>query len=154
MATEGIRAAERQRDAVQAAVARLQVAQSECRIAAPRDGIVTVRVREDGEVVLPGTTLYEILDDSQATITFYVGNDDLAQVQVGMPVKAIADAFPDMTFDGRVTRIGREAEFTPRTIQTRTDRSRLVYAVEAALHNQDGRLRSGMPAEVRISGGP
>jgi HlyD family secretion protein len=62
----------------------------------------------------------------------------------------VADAWPDRVFTGHVRRVSPEAEFTPRTIQTRSDRDRLVYAVEAALDNPDGALRVGMPVEVRL----
>jgi len=149
-AAEQVRAAERQVEAGEATLARAKAAQAECRIASPVAGTVTIRAREPGEVVLPGTTLYEVTDAAELKITFYVANADLARVKTGQAVDLTADAWPGETFHGRVRRVSPEAEFTPRTIQTRSDRDRLVYAVEAMLDNPDGRLRVGMPAEVSL----
>ena len=67
-----------------------------------------------------------------------------------MKVQAAADAWPGQRFPGTVLRVSRVAEFTPRTVQTRSDRERLVYAVEATLANPEGKLRAGMPVEVTI----
>lgn len=147
-AAEQVKAAERQVAAGEAGLARAKSAQAECRILSPVDGTVTVRAREPGEVVLPGTTVVEITDARQPTVTFYVSNADLGRVATGQAVKVTADAWPDQAFAGTVRRVSAEAEFTPRSIQTRSDRDRLVYAVEADLQNPDGRLRVGMPVEV------
>jgi HlyD family secretion protein len=149
-APDQVRAAGMQVEAGEAAVARAKVAQAECRVTAPRAGVVTLKAREPGEVVLPGTTLYELTDDSEAKVTFYVANADLGRVATGMAVEVEADAWQGVVFAGAITRVGREAEFTPRTIQTRTDRERLVYEVEARVDNREGRLRPGMPVEVRV----
>lgn len=149
-ATEQVRAAEQQVVAGEAALVRAKAAQAECRILSPVAGLVTVRAREPGEVVLPGSTLYEITDAREARVTFYVANADLGRVATGQSIRATADAWPDETFAGTVRRVSPEAEFTPRTIQTRSDRDRLVYAVEATVLNPDGRLRIGMPVEVEV----
>jgi len=62
----------------------------------------------------------------------------------------VADAFPDRKFDGTVASVSSKAEFTPRNIQTRTDRDRLVYPVEVRVKNPDGALRPGMPVQVTL----
>ena len=62
----------------------------------------------------------------------------------------MADAYPGVKFPGHITSIAMEVAFTPRNIQTRTDRDRLVYPVEVTLSNADHRLRPGMPAEVKL----
>ncbi|NOZ02461.1 MAG: HlyD family efflux transporter periplasmic adaptor subunit [Deltaproteobacteria bacterium] len=147
------KAAERQVDAMEAALKRARAAQAECTVKAPLNGYVTLRAREPGEVVLPGSVLYEVTDDSVTKVTFYVANLDLGRVAPGLPVTVEADAWPGKSFKGALTRVGREAEFTPRTIQTRSDRERLVYEVEARVENPEGLLRSGMPVEVRVDEG-
>ena len=149
-AAEQVRAAEKQVAAGEAALSRAKSAQAECRIESPIAGTVTIRAKEPGEVVLPGTTLFEVTDASAPRVTFYVTNADLARVSAGQVVTMTADAWPGETFEGRVRRVSPEAEFTPRTIQTRSDRDRLVYAVEADVKNPDGKLRVGMPVEVRV----
>jgi HlyD family secretion protein len=136
----------------EAGVVRARVGQSECRIVAPRAGVVAVRAHAAGDVVLPGTTLFELLDPSDTRVRFYVANADLGRVAPGMRVTITADAFPGTTFGGVVRRVAEQAEFTPRSVQTRDDRERLVYEVEAQVENPDRRLRSGMPVEVVVGG--
>ena len=69
-----------------------------------------------------------------------------------MPAELRVDAFGDRVFTGTVRRIAAEAEFTPRNVQTREDRDRLVYAVEIEVANPEGDLRAGMPGQVTIPG--
>jgi HlyD family secretion protein len=145
-----VESARAQVTAVEAALARARAMQRECRLVAPRGGVVTVRAREEGEVVLPGATIFEIRDPAELEVTFYVANEDLGRVRVGTPVTVLADAFPGQRFRGSVTRVAEEAEFTPRTVQTRSDRERLVYEVVASLDRSGGRLRAGMPVEVTL----
>jgi HlyD family secretion protein len=64
----------------------------------------------------------------------------------------VADAFPGEEFGGTVKTVALEAEFTPRNIQTRSDRDRLVYSVEVAVENRDAKLRAGMPVQVTLPG--
>ncbi|HOU52494.1 MAG TPA: HlyD family efflux transporter periplasmic adaptor subunit [Myxococcota bacterium] len=147
-----VEAAQRQVAAAEAALDRIRVTAGECLLKAPRSGVVTLRAREPGELALPGTLILEITDDEELTVTFYVPNRDLARVEVGIRVDVQADPWPGERFQGTVRRVSREAEFTPRTIQTREDRDRLVYAVEAVIRDASRRLRPGMPVEVRLAG--
>jgi HlyD family secretion protein len=149
-ARASVSAAERQYWAAEAELKRALVMQSECVVKAPRSGIISVRTREAGEVVMPGAPLFEIVDDTFLRVKFYVTNKDLGRVKTGQSVSVVADAFPEKTFEGVITRVADTAEFTPKTIQTKSDRDRLVYAVEANLKNPDAALRSGMPVEVRV----
>ncbi|MBN1774618.1 MAG: efflux RND transporter periplasmic adaptor subunit [Deltaproteobacteria bacterium] len=149
-AGEQVRAAEAQLIVAEVTVRRARIAQAECRIVAPRAGIVTLVAREVGEAVLPGTTLFELTDPAETTVTFYVVNADLGRVRPGQRVRVVADALPGRAGTGTIRWIAREAEFTPRTVQTRDDRDRLVYAVEALVENPDGALRDGMPVEVVV----
>jgi HlyD family secretion protein len=148
-----VAAAERNRQAAEAALARARALQAECRVTAPRAGTVTLRVREPGEVVLPGATIYEIIDYSEVKVKFYVSNAQLARVALGQAVRVEADALPGQAFDGVVRRVAEVAEFTPRSVQTRSDRDRLVYAVEALVPNPGAHLRAGMPVEVTLAEG-
>jgi HlyD family secretion protein len=145
-----VRAAEAQLAVAEAALRRARLAQDECRVTAPTAGIVTLAPRRPGESVLPGTVLFELTDPDETTVTFYVANADLARIRPGQAVTAVADALPDRPVSGTIRWIAREAEFTPRTVQTRDDRDRLVYAVEAVLDNPDEALRDGMPVEVTV----
>ena len=83
-------------------------------------------------------------------MTFYLPNAELGSARVGARATVEADAWPGETFEGNVVTVGSKAEFTPRNIQTRTDRDRLVYPIEVRIPNPDMRLRPGMPVEVTL----
>ncbi len=138
--------------AAEAARKRAAIAVSECTLRAPRAGYVLSRNFEPGEVVLPGSRVLTLVDIREVKATFYLPNAELAAAKPGRAVKVKADAYKGKTFDGKVRRVGVEAEFTPRNVQTRQDRDRLVYAVEVAIPNPKGLLRPGMPVEITIPG--
>jgi HlyD family secretion protein len=138
--------------AAEAARRRASIAVRECTLRAPRAGYVLSRSFEPGEVVLPGSRVLTLVDIREVRATFYLPNAELAAARPGRAVKVKADAYKDQTFDGRIRRVGVEAEFTPRNVQTRQDRDRLVYAVEVVIPNPKGLLRPGMPVEITIPG--
>jgi HlyD family secretion protein len=145
-------AAEAQVKAAEAQLARLDLLVGECEVRAPRAAEVGKLPHEAGELVSPGATLVRLVDLSAPTATFYLPNAEVGAVKPGARAEVVADAFPGETFEGTVRTVSLEAAFTPRNIQTRTDRDRLVYPVEVALQNRDGKLRAGMPVQVKILG--
>jgi HlyD family secretion protein len=138
--------------AAQADVERARTMVDECQLAAPIAGVVQTRAREPGEVTLPGTKLLALVSYDEVTTTFYLANRELAAAAPGKPVTVLADAYPGARFQGTISFVAPEAEFTSRNVQTREDRDRLVYAVEVRLANPAGKLRPGMPVEVSIDG--
>jgi HlyD family secretion protein len=138
--------------AAQAEVERVRTLVEECQLRSPLAGVVLTRAYEPGEVVLPGTRVLTVVQLDEVRMTFYLPNRELAAAAPGKPVTVVADAYPKETFRGRIFSIAAEAEFTSRIVQTREDRDRLVYAVQVRLPNPGLRLRSGMPADVRIDG--
>lgn len=147
-------AAARNADAVDTAVARARLLVAECRITAVRAGVVDQVFYEVGELTRPGAPLVRIVDLSEVTATFYLPNAELGAVRVGQRAQVVADAFPDQSVEGEVITVSTTAEFTPRNIQTRTDRDRLVYPIEIRVTNQDSavQLRPGMPVQVTLLG--
>lgn len=145
-------AAEHQVKGAEAARDRAALTVEACRITAPRAGVVTARNFEPGEVVLPGSRVLTLVDLAEVRATFYLPNAELAAARPGRAVTVLADALPGVTFAGAIRRVGAEAEFTPRNVQTRDDRDRLVYAVEVAIPNPEEKLRPGMPVEIEIPG--
>lgn len=133
-----------------ATVERARVLVKECSLLAPRSGMVATRAHEPGEAVQPGTTVLTITDLTDARTRFYLPNDELAAAAPGRKVRVLADAYPGKPFTGTIIYVSPRAEFTPRNVQTREDRERLVYAVEVRIPNPDMRLRAGMPVEVAI----
>jgi len=142
-ALAGVRAAE-------ASVVRAKLMVDECEIRAPRDAEVAKLPHEQGELVSPSSTLVRLVDLSEVTATFYLPNAEVGAVKPGGKATVVADAWPGETFEGTVKTVALEAEFTPRNIQTRTDRDRLVYPIEVAVRNRDGKLRDGMPVQVTL----
>lgn len=138
--------------AATAAVARAEISVVECRLLAPRNAMVVSRNLEPGEVVQPGTNVLALTDVTEARTRFYLPNSQLAAAAPGRKVRVVADAYPGQTFGGTIFYVSPRAEFTPRNVQTREDRERLVYAVEVRIPNTELRLRSGMPVEVEIEG--
>lgn len=127
-----------------------QLAQS--RIINPVAGTVLTKYVEKGEVVNYGKPLYKIADLHTMYLRAYVSGSQLPQLKTGQQVTVQTD-MPDgslKSWPGTVSWIAAEAEFTPKTIQTREERVQLVYAVKVRVQN-DGSLKIGMPGEFRLS---
>jgi HlyD family secretion protein len=123
---------------------------SECSIAAPRAGVVLARVREPGELALPGASIIRIGRLDEVYTWIYVPNEEVGRVRLGQKVKLTADTYAGRAFVGTVARINEQAEFTPRSIQTKEDRTRLVYGVKVVVANPDHALMPGMPVEAEL----
>lgn len=150
-AEAGERSAEASVESAQANMQRALLLRRECEIRAPRAGVVEEVYLEAGEVAARGAALLRLVDLEEVKITFYLPNAEIGIVANGSSAYIMADAYPDVRFPGHITSIAMQAAFTPRNIQTRTDRDQLVYPVEVTLPNADHRLRPGMPAEVKLA---
>lgn len=122
--------------------------QSDCVVVAPTAGTVLLRTAEPGEMTSPGLTALRLADLRQLELRFYLAETELGLVSLGQVMPVLVDAFPGRTFNGTVTWISSEAEFTPKNAQTRDARAQLVYAVKLKVDNPDGDLAIGMPGEV------
>ncbi len=151
-ATAQAQAAMAQVHASEAGVARAKILVTECEVRAPRDAEVATLPHEAGELVSPGAVLARLVDLSEVKATFYLPNAEIGAVRPGSKALVVADAWPGETFEGTVRTVALEAEFTPRNIQTRSDRDRLVYPVEVTVANRGGKLRAGMPVQVTLPG--
>jgi len=146
------RAAEAQIRAAEASLARARLLAAECEIRAPRDAVVSDLPHEVGELVLAGQALVKLVALDPVKATFYLPNAELAAARPGARAVVVADAWPKERFEGVVSTVAPRAEFTPRNIQTRTDRDRLVYPIEVTLPNPERKLRPGMPVQVTLPG--
>ncbi len=120
-------------------------------ISAPEDGTVLTRAVEPGEMALPGATLIEIGRLDRLELTVYLPEEKFGSVKPDQNVRASVDAYPGRVFEGTVLRMSNEAEFTPTNVQTKEDRTRLVYAVTISLDNPDLALKPGMIADVNFA---
>jgi multidrug resistance efflux pump len=134
----------------QAALRIIDAQIAQLTLIAPMDGLVNDRVAQVGETVTPGRPLLTIANLDEVKLVIYVPQDRIGQIQVGQPVSVTVDSFPDLVFEGRVSGIAGEAEFTPGNVQTEEERVNLVFAVDVAIPNPDRALKLGMPADAVI----
>lgn len=147
---EEIRMARARRDQAAAQVASFRKKLSDCTIVAPVAGTITRRFVERGETVTPGMPIARIADLSRMNVTIYISEAELPRIKLGAPVLVTVDAFRDRAFNGTVVFISSTAEFTPKNIQTREERTKLVFAVKVVVSNPDHTLKAGIPADVSI----
>jgi HlyD family secretion protein len=116
----------------------------------PVDGVVLVKSADPGEVLSAGTTVVTIGDIEHPWLRGYVDESDLGKVKLGSKVKVTTDSYKGKVYDGRVSFISSEAEFTPKQIQTEQERVKLVYRIKIDLDNSSRELKSNMPADAEI----
>jgi HlyD family secretion protein len=145
---EEIDANRARRDQAKGLLSSLQKKVSDCKVVAPIAGTITKRFVEQGELAGIGTALYRISDLSLMDITIYVTEADLPKVKLNQKAVVIVDAFPNKDYEGKVVFISPTAEFTPKNIQTKDERTKLVFSVKVKVPNPDGTLKAGVPADV------
>jgi HlyD family secretion protein len=121
--------------------------------AIPIDGVISERYVEPGEFVSLGTLLATVIDLKHVWVMAYLSEKNLGKVKLGQQGKIMIDSFPHKEFIGKVTYISPEAEFTPKNIQTKEERVKLVYGVKIEADNPDQELKVGMPADAIIEAG-
>jgi multidrug efflux pump subunit AcrA (membrane-fusion protein) len=147
---EEVAIAQAQVQQAEAALARVQIQLDKLTLTAPRDGVVTERPANPGELATPGATLLQLGDLDQVTLTVFIPETQIGPVDEDQIAYVTVDAYPGEVFEGRVTFIATEAEFTPKNVQTEEERVNLVFAVKISLANPDHRLKPGMPADAEI----
>lgn len=142
---------------VREATAAISVIQSQieyCNLRAPMAGVVLVKNSEPGEYAVPGGAVITLGDLERPWLKAYIHETDLGKVKLGQKVAVTTDTFPGRSYEGRITFISSEAEFTPKNVQTAKERVKLVYRIKVSLANPRKELKPGMPADgkIRIDG--
>jgi len=133
----------------EAAIAEQQSYINDLTIKSPMIGTVLTRNIERGEQVNPGTPLFTLVDMNQLYLKIYIPEPDVGKVQLDQEARIYVDAYPDKFFHARVSKVAQEAEFTPKNVETREERVKLVFAIELAIgENPEGVLKAGMPADA------
>ena len=145
---QDIEAARAARDAIDARIAQLRQAISDARIVSPVAGRVTEKIAEVGELLAAGAPILVVTDMARPWLTVYVAEPDLGKIKLGAEADVVTDG--GETRRGKVTFIASTAEFTPKNVQTRDERVKLVYRVKIGLENADGLFKPGMPAQARL----
>lgn len=147
--SEEIDAARARRDAADARIAQIERQILDATVTSPAAAVVTDKLAESGEWAIPGAALVVLTDLARPWLTVYVSGPDLPRVRLGQAATVVAD--DGTTREGRVTFVSSRAEFTPKNVQTRDERAKLVYRVKIGLENEDGLFKPGMPAEARFA---
>jgi membrane fusion protein YbhG len=145
---EEIEAARARVAATDARIAQLDQQVSDATVTSPVSGVVTEKIAERGELLQVGSGLCIVTDLADAWLTIYVPEPELGRIRIGQVAQVRTDG--GETRQGKVTFIASQAEFTPKNVQTRDERVKLVYRVKVGLDNEDGLFKPGMPAEARL----
>ncbi len=121
---------------------------------APFTGVITVRQAELGEVVASGSPVVTLADLDHLWLRAYVAETDLGRIHWGQSVTVTTDTYPGRKYNGRISFISSDAEFTPKSVQTTQERVTLVYRIKIDLDNPNHELKPGMPADAQIDLGP
>ena len=144
----GMRRADIDRARAQAAMTKTQI--DDTVIVAPIDGVIQVKSAEVGEVLAAGTTVVSLGDLEHPWLRAYINETDLGRVKLNQPVRLKTDSYPNKAYQGRISFISPEAEFTPKQIQTKEERVKLVYRVKIEVANQEHELKNNMPIDAEI----
>lgn len=119
-------------------------------IIAPVSGVVTHKPVEVGELISTGTVMAKISRLEKMELRIYVSETELGKVKLGGSADVVIDTYPEKSFAGKVVYVSPTAEFTPRNIQTKDERTKLVFGIKLEVENPSGELKSGMPADAYL----
>jgi HlyD family secretion protein len=143
---EEIAAARARMAAAEARIAQIEQQIRDATLRSPTSGVVTEKLVEPGELLPAGTALALVTDLQDAWLTAYVPETDLGRLRLGQQAEIVTDDGERRS--GTLSFINERAEFTPKNVQTRDERVKLVYRVKIRLDNDDGFFKPGMPAEA------
>jgi HlyD family secretion protein len=147
---EEIDAARARVAAMEARVAVLEQQVKDATLQSPVGGVVTEKVAEAGELLQAGSLVCVVTDLLNPWLNVYLSEPDLPRIRLGQEAEVVTD--DGQVRKGRVTFIASQAEFTPKNVQTRDERVKLVFRAKVGLDNAEGLFKPGMPAEARLRG--
>ncbi len=119
-------------------------------LASPLDGYVLVKSSLPGEVVQAGTPVFTAVNLDNLWVTAYINETDLAKVKLGQKAYVETDSYRGKKYNGWVSFISSQTEFTPKYIQTTEERVKYVYRIKIRVDNSSLDLKPGMPADAYI----
>ena len=146
---EDIDAARARLASVDAQIATIEKGIKDAIVISPVDGLVTQKLVDRGELILPRVPLVVVADIDNVWANVYLDEPLVPRVSLGQTVTLFTDA-GGAGIDGKVTFISPKAEFTPRNVQTAEERSKLVFRLKVTVDNRKGVLKQGMPVEAEI----
>jgi HlyD family secretion protein len=137
-------------DRARAGIAIIDTQIDDTTVRSPIEGVVLLKSAEPGEVLAAGATVVTLADLEHPWLRAFVSEKDLGRVKIGAQVKLTTDSYPGKTYMGRISFIASEAEFTPKQIQTRDERVKLVYRIKIDVENPNQELKASMPVDAEI----
>ena len=137
-------------ESASAALDAAKISRDNTEITAPISGVIMVRAIEPGELAGIGTPIVTMADLSEVKLMVYISEKDMGKVQLGQEVSVSVDSYPDQKFIGKVIYISERAEFTPKAIQTKEERTTQVFGIKIKIPNPDQKLKPGMPADAEF----
>jgi HlyD family secretion protein len=137
-----------------AQLAEIDAELAELNVVAPNDCVLEILNVKVGDVLAPNQELATLILPQHLWTRVYVPETWLGYIKLGNAVRVRVDSFPGENFQGTVEQINRQAEFTPRNVQTVEDRIRQVFGVKIRLENHDDKLRAGMAADAEFPNVP
>lgn len=132
------------------AVALAETTVSYAYLHSPLNGWVLSKNIEPGEVVAAGTPVVTVGNLEDIWLRAYIDESDLGKINLSQKVTVTTDSYPGKEYEGRITFISNEAEFTPKNVQTQKERVKLVYRIKITVMNPNRELKPGMPADGLI----
>lgn len=151
---EAIDQARAKKEAAAAGLAIAKQRLADTKLIAPFDGVVLSTSAEPGVYLNSGMTALTIGDIQNVWLRAFIDETDLSRIRLAQSAEVGVDGYPKRRWQGRVSFISSAAEFTPRSVQTDTERTNLVYRIKIQLDNADRTLKPGMPADAVIEAAP
>jgi HlyD family secretion protein len=148
-------AAERSVEAAEAEVHRIEIRLDDTVLVAPIDGRVQYRLAEPGEVLAAGGKVVTLLDLTDVYMTIFLPTSQAGRVALGADARIILDAAPQYVIPAKVSFVASEAQFTPREVETKTERERLMFRVKVKIDPDlllayIDQVKTGLPGEAFV----
>jgi HlyD family secretion protein len=158
-ATANVGAAERALDASRHDVELYKVNIADNALVAPRDGRIQYRIANVGEVLAAGGKVFTMLDTSYVYMDIYLPTLDAGRIKIGSDARIVLDAYPDYAIPAAVTFIAAQAQFTPKTVETKDERDKLMFRIRVRidperLRTRADAVRSGLPGVAYVRTDP
>lgn len=145
---DAVRQAKAKVRAAGAALALAETRLAQGVLTSPLSGLVMSKHAEPGEMLAAGSPVVTVGKLDEVWLRAYIPEDELGRVKVGQLARVTTDTWPGRAFEGRISFISSEAEFTPKNVQTEKERVKLVYRIKITLANPKLELKPGMPADA------
>ena len=154
-AEAAITAAQASVTAAGATVARIEADIRDSELKSPRDGRVQFRVAQPGEVLAAGGRVLNLVDLADVYMTFFLPSEIAGQVALGSDARIVLDAAPDLAIPATITFVASTAQFTPKTVETASERQKLMFRVKAQiapelLREHLEQVKTGLPGVAWI----